>query len=277
MSGFDDIANAIPLAPTLSTLGRSPRAVIDRLAEAGFSALELGIDQPAFYPRALDSSSRRGLISLLRQRGLVLAGLDAFFPPALFHDPVHVDQVVSNLMDAIDLAGDLSTASGGFGAVGLGVHFPALGKVQGKHEPASDGTAVSEDSAQELSSVVAVIERAAHRGVPLIDFRTDGLWAERDLVMRGVDCLAVLQNGGDPVKAVHSAGDRLLGLRLGDQNPDGTTRPLEDGARCFDLLALKVALAVNGFERPVVVSARGWPDPWAGLIQTQQAWASHAG
>ncbi len=272
----DGLPTALPLAPTLQPLGSSPRAVMDRLARLGFAAIELSIDQPAFHPRAFDASSRRGLLSVLRQRGLKLAGIDAFLPPQLFHDPAHVDQVVSTLTEAIDLAADLMPAAAAPGTLGVGVHFPSPEPAHGE-EQETLSEAGENKNGHELSSVVAVIEKAAQRGVPLIDFRADGLWADRDLVMRGIDCLAVLRGGGDPVKAVHHAGDRLLSLRLADQHSDGTPRPLDGGAHGFDLLGLKVALSVNGYAAPVVVTSRGWADPWAGLIQTQQAWASHAG
>ncbi len=234
------------LAPTLAPLGDRPREALVRLGSLGFAAVQLSAAQPGLRPRELDHSARRDLLSLLRRVELAPAGLDAWVPAEHLAAADRSDRAVAALCAAIHLAADL-------GRVPLSVILPI------DKGPAAAG------------AVAAVTAEAARCGVTLADHNVPPLTGQANAA--GIDPASWLAAGGDPAEAVTIAGERLASARLVDLLTNGARAPVggAHGAR-LDVGAYKAALASNGYRGHIVIDARGWSEPWAGIEQSAQAW-----
>ena len=247
---MDALSPILALAPTLAPLALPPRQAFDRLREMGFRHVQLSAAQPGLRPRELDRSARRDLAATLRRRELGVAGIDAWIPPAHFLDAARVDRAVAMVIEAIELAGDLGRC-------------PVCLTL-----PADD----SETGNPALASLVAaVVEPAQRRGVELADHAIPV--AAREGIGVGVDPAAWLARDEDPAAAVSRHAGRLVSVRLCDLLTSGLRGPIGDRQeRRLDVIAYKVAVSLACPQRPVVVDARQWGEPWAGLRQTVEAW-----
>lgn len=242
VEGGSDIPVDAALAPTLAPLQVAPAEAFRRLAALGFRRVQLAATQPGFRPRELDRSARRDLGATLRRREMTVAGIDLWIPPAHFLDPARVDRAVAATIETLKLAADLDRCP-------VCLELP------------EDGTG---------DEVIATMRDAAlHEGIALADHAVPP--AERPGIGVGVDPVAWMADGRDPVEAVAMAGERLVSARVGDLLRGGLRGPLGgDGGR-LDVAAYHTALALRAV--PVVIDARQWADPWAGLERTARAWA----
>lgn len=252
MEAFDDSPQALALAPTLAPLPSAPRQAFDRMREMGFGYVQLSAAQAGLRPRELDRSARRDLLATLRRRELDVAGIDAWIPPADLLDPARVDRAVAAIVEAIELAGDLGRC-------------PVSLTLPGREAGGESGA---------LESVMeTIVDAAQQRDVPLADHAIPV--TEQEYIGVGIDPAAWLAQDEDPAAAVSRHAGRLLSLRLCDLLTSGLRGPIGDAREGrLDVLAYKVAAALAGLDRPLVVDARQWSDPWAGLIQTLDAWAT---
>ncbi len=247
MHPANGIHRPIPLAPTLGPLGEEPRAALERLAAMGFRYVQLSATQSGLRPRELGRSARRDLLVRMRRLQMRISGLDLWIPPDHFLDPAHVDRAVDAVGATLQLAGDLERCP-------VSLELP---------RPVDDAT---------LESVIDVISQQALRvGVQVADHA--GPDAPLDHLGIGIDPAAQLSRDEDPAVAVTSSADRLVSARLCDLLTSGMRGPIGEtqGAR-LDVLSYRVALSVCGYDRPVVVDARQWTQPWPGLTQTAQTW-----
>ena len=245
-SGLDP---QLPLAVTLGPLGEEPRVAWERIAAMGFRYVQLSATQSGLRPRELGRSARRDLLVRMRRLQMRISGLDLWIPPDHFLDPAHVDRAVDAVGATLQLAGDL-------GRCPVSLELP---------RPVDDET---------LKPVIETIaEQALRVGVQLADHA--GPDAASDQLGVGIDPAAHLSRNEDPALAVTNTADRLVSVRLCDLLTSGMRGPIGEtqGAR-LDVLSYRVALSVCGYDRPVVVDARQWSQPWPGLAQTAQTWVA---
>lgn len=239
------------LAPTLAALGDRPRAVLNRLAGEGFVAVQLSATQPGLRPGDLDRSGRRDLARVLGRLELAASGLDLWIPPAHFRDRARVDRAVAAVRGAVELAADLGRC------------------------PVS--LALPDGDDESLGPVVeAMTELGLRHGVLLADHAVPP--AARDGFGAGIDPVAWLAAGRDPVAAVEACARRLVSARLCDALPGGARGPIDrlEGGR-LDAAAYRAALAGAEYLGPLVVDVRGWSRPWEGLAHTVRVWSSLTG
>ncbi|MEE9129252.1 MAG: hypothetical protein V3T84_04490 [Phycisphaerales bacterium] len=249
MQSMAGIHPQLPLAPTLGPLGDQPRAALDRLADMGFRYVQLCATQRGMRPRDLDRSARRDLLVRLRRLEMQVSGLDLWIPPSHFLDPALVDRAVEAVRAALELAGDLQRCS-------ISLELP---------RPLDD---------ESLGPVIETIaEQGLRVGVELADHSVAN--ATQDHLGIGIDPVAQLSCNEDPAVAVTKHAERLVSARLCDLLASGTRGPIGEaqGGR-LDVLSYRIALSVGGYDRPVVVDARQWSDPWPGLTQTARTWSA---
>jgi sugar phosphate isomerase/epimerase len=243
---------SLELAATIAPLPTPARRAFDRLREMGFRHVQLSASQPGLRPRELDCSARRDLLAVLRRRELSVSGVDLWIGPGDFLDPAKVDRAVAAALEAIELAADLG-------------RYPVSLTLPGRE-------ADSAGSSPALApAIAAVIEAAQMRDVPLADHAIPVV--QREYIGVGIDPAAWLARDEDPAGAVSRHVDRLVSLRLCDLLTSGLRGPIGDSqVGRLDVLAYKVAAGLAKTGRPLVVDARQWSDPWAGLAQTREAW-----
>ncbi|MEE8154531.1 MAG: hypothetical protein V3T53_06170 [Phycisphaerales bacterium] len=249
MQAMAGVHPQLPLAPTLGPLGDQPRAALDRLAAMGFRYVQLCATQRGLRPRDLDRSARRDLLVRLRRLEMQVSGLDLWIPPSHFLDPALVDRAVDAVRAALELAGDLQRCP-------ISLELP---------RPTGDDS---------LGPVIETIaEQALRVGVELADHAFPDVTADRLGI--GIDPAAQLSCNEDPAAVVTKHADRLVSARLCDLLASGMRGPIgEAQAGRLDVLSYRVALSVGGYDRPVVVDARQWSDPWPGLTQTARTWSA---
>ena len=142
------------------------------------------------------------------------------------------------------------------------------------------------DGAQhEFSDLLAtMLARAERHGVDLADHAIEPTAAEGGNGHRlriGIDPAALMANAREPEAAVIDAGGRLCSARLCDLTVSGMRAPVArapnvDSDAQLDVERYAAALSIVGYARPVVIDARQWIDPWAGMAQSMSAWAAVA-
>jgi len=254
-------AITLPLAPTLSPLLAASddpadiRAALARVSSLRFRHLQLSATQAGLRPRDLDRSARRDLLATLRRHELELSGLDCWIPASHFNDPNHQNRAVDAVRAAIELAADL-------GRVPISVALPA--DIADQPLP----TWRSDLAAHAGRFGIAVADHAVPPSA------RDGGGGAAEI---GIDPAALLSHSLDPAAMVHQNANRLAAARLSDLDQTGLRCPLganADGR--LDVLAYRVALTLAEFNRPVILDARQWIDPWKGLAISQERWTSIA-
>jgi sugar phosphate isomerase/epimerase len=234
---------AVTLAPLMPAAGLSPRQALERLAAVGFGHIQFSASQPGLRPRELDASARRDLLALLRRHELAPSGIDAWIPLAHFDESASVDRAVAATHGAIDLAADL-------GRIPVSLILP--------------------EAAEPLQSIMA---HAQHHGVPLADHAMPIV--AREGVGIGIDPAACLANASDPATIVTQYSGRITSARLNDLLRTGQRGPPGDSAGGrLDVTAFKIALSIARHRQPIIIDARQWSDPWAGIQAASHIWLS---
>lgn len=270
----------LTLAPTLRPIARqfdgTVRTAIDRLADAGFRAVQLDGTLPGIRPRDLDQRGRRDLIGVLTRRGMTLAGIDLFLPRRHFLETENIDRAMAASVAAISLAADL-------GRVPVSISLPVK--------------SLGDDARK------AIVEAADGHGVRLAIHAEDAIdelaaWVDRlDLhaLGIGIDPAAVLASGkvgdgagNDPVKILHRLGRRVAVARLDDLAGADSDASDDEGIcgagyRCvlgegdLDVLSYRIALDLAaGRTGPVVLDLRGLENPLAGALAAHKTWEGAA-
>lgn len=215
----------------------------------GFRYVQLSATQSGLRPRELGRSARRDLLVQMRRLEMQISGIDLWIPPEHFLDPAHVDRAVDAVLATLQLAGDL-------GRCPVSLELP---------RPVDDPT---------LESVIeAIAEQALRVGVQVADHA--GPDAPPDHFGIGIDPAARLGRNEDPAQAVTANAERLVSARLCDLLTSSMRGPIGEGQGArLDVLSYRVALSASGYDRPVVVDARQWSQPWPGLAQTARTWSA---
>jgi len=117
-----------------------------------------------------------------------------------------------------------------------------------------------------------ITTHAINRGVLLADHGVDAVSTGASQGI-GIDPVAMLSSGIDPVGLVHAAGARLVSVRLADMDEAGLrVPPGTDGTGRLDLAGFKIALTLRSWVSGVVVDLRQLADPVAGMEQARVAW-----
>lgn len=233
---------SVTLAPLVYDMsGEAVKSALDRVAALRLRRVQVAATMPGLRPRDLDRTARRDLLASLRRRELALSGLDAWIPAAHFTDAAHIDRAVQALTEIIALAADLERVP-----VSLIM-------------PNDDGIAQS------------LADAGQRAGVALADHAVPP--SSRPGVGVGIDPAAYLAANKNPEDAVHAAGQRLVSARLVDLLRSGMRGPIGSNHEDrLDATAYKIALSVNAFQRPVIIDARQWSEPWRGVEQCILAW-----
>jgi len=244
-----------PLALSLAGLPapKGARALIDTVPTLGPRAIVLDATHPETRPRALDSSARRDLASLLRRADLVFAGLDLWIPPEHFADPAKVDRAVEATSAACALAGDLARHAGVGGRAVISLVLPPK-----PLEGAAPALALAADRSG--------VRLADHAWPPAAPPHA----ASIDV---GLDPASILGSKADPAKEASSllSGSRLAAARLSDAGPYGRVSLGAPGAR-LDLLAYSVALLTGAYPGHVILDVRGLADATSAIGSAMAAW-----
>lgn len=223
------------------TASPDPRVLLERLAGSGIRAVQLDATMPGLRPRELDQSARRDLTGFLRRRGLAMTGIDLFIPPGHFLDAATQDRAVDALVSALGLAQ----------AVGEGASRQVCTRLPSGFPSAMEN---------------AILATAIRDGVTVVDHRwpiPDATTAPRHGGLRvGLDSTELSASGASWAHAVQVAGDRLASARL----RAGTIAAASP--RDQDLRDMLIALAGAGYDGPLVVDARGAPEPWRAATDT---------
>lgn len=249
MIADDFDSQAFPLAGPIGELagehGHSAREAIEVLRGLGYRGVQWSATLAGVRPRELDAGARRDLKVLLRRLGMIAAGVDLWIPAEHFADSERVDRAVAAAIEAIGLAGDL-------GGVPLSIRLPG-----------GDG---------ERAAVAAMLAAAERHGVMVADHARPPCEDGRCGI--GLDPVAELAAGTDPVERVFECGSRIAVARVSDLTRSGLRAPVGGDAseRRLDLVRYRVALAVQSPRCRVVADARQWGDVEAGLRQSLAAW-----
>lgn len=249
------------LAPAVGVLARAiddlPRA-LDRLAGAGFSAVQLDATLPAIRPRSLDRQARRDLAAFCRRRDLEIAGIDIFIPVRHLGDESRVDAAMAAVLGAIELAADLGSVP---------VSFDLPDRMQAGDHP----------------QTAAILAQADRCGTPL----AIGTAAKLDRLLEWVGPVAetgvgigyspapALLAGKNPADDLGKLGKALRVGRLCDLGSSGARAGIRCpiGAGDLDLEAYRVGLDIAASRLgPVVLDLDGLTDPWAVLASSLQTW-----
>lgn len=232
------------LAPTISALGLPPRSAIDRVRALGCRGVQLDARAEGTRPAELGESARRDLLGCIRRGSQVLTGIDLWIPVHAWSDESTVQRAVDATCSTIELAA-------GLGRCPVSLNLP---------DPDLHG-AVCE-------AIAACSQRHAVRMADHSPGRTTGAAGI------GIDPVALLAGGLDPVEAVSRAGAGLVSARLADLDDAG--QRVRPGLGRLDLVAYKVALSLSETDA-VVVDLQQLVDPVSSLESTCRAWQEGGG
>lgn len=259
LSHGTDLSLAPTLGPVVRQLGGTVRRAVDRMAEAGFSAVQLDATLKGIRPRELDRSGRRDLHALVRRRGASPAGLDCFIPRSHYTSTEHGERALAATLEAIELAGDLGRL-----VVSLSLPIETL---------PTDAARAIVDAADRHDVRLAVHapqeQHALMQWIDAVDLPALGA---------GLDPASALARGEDPCQIAQQLANRLTVARLSDLQADNG-----EGTRCavgsgqLDVPAYRVS--VDLAERragPVVLELRHLTAPLAAMKQGAVRWENAA-
>ncbi len=251
------------LAATVGSLveaGAAARDAMIAVAREGYAAVQWSATTPSMRPRELDGSARRGLVGELRRLELRCAGVDAWIPPGHLLDATTIERAVSAVEQSIRFAAELTAP---------GEPRPAVSLLLPTETELAARAALAPQVREAFAHLAALAER---EGVALADHSMEPIVGSGLGV--GVDPAAHLAAGRDPSLALLQAGASLASARLVDCFRSGLRGPiLEPGEARLDVTAYRVAVELSGLRRPLVVDARQWRDPLAGLIASIERWS----
>jgi len=253
-----DTRLAPTLAPIVKATDGTVRTALQRIAGAGFGAVQLDATLAGARPRDLDGRARRDFAATVARAGLGAAGLDLFIPRKHFADASHVDRAMTALLAAVELAADL-------GRLPLSVALPV-------HD-------MSDDTRD------AVAEAADGHSVPIAvhaEDQFDDLLAWLDEVDQptlgpALNPATVLASGGDPADAANRLSKQLLVARLCDWTDTGDAGGAMTvvGQGDLDVIPYRLSVDMCATRRgPVVLDLRRLDAPLAAAEHALQTWDS---
>jgi sugar phosphate isomerase/epimerase len=260
-----DLTLAPTIRPVVKATDGTVRTALDRLASAGFRAVQLDGTLPGLRPRELDQRARKDLLALLTRRGVTLAGIDLFIPKRHFAEAENLDRAMAAALAGVQLAAD-------------------LGRV-----PVSLALPIKAMTDEAKSSLVAAADGHGVRLAVHAEDQIDALleWiAKIDLpsLGAGLDPAAVLMRNQDPSTLAQRLGKRLAVARLsdiagtgGDDDAEAAGLRAAVGDGDLDVVGYRVAVDLAGGRTgPVVLDLRGMENPLAAAAQASRQWEKAA-
>jgi hypothetical protein len=248
------------LAPTVRPLvaagDGSVRSALERLARAGFDAVQLDATLAGLRPRDLSKTGRRDLAALMARQSMRIAGIDLFLPRSHYVEAQHLDRALSATLAGIELAADI-------GRVPVSIALPV------------------KDVADEVKS--AIVEAADGHGVRLAVHAEDQIaellaWlntVDVAAIGAGIDPAAIVSRGLSAAKVTAQFGKRLAVARLSDATLSAVRCLVGEGA--LDVATYRVTLDLaSNRSGPVVLDLRGLELPMAAAKATRAAWEKAA-
>jgi sugar phosphate isomerase/epimerase len=249
-------------APTTADV----HAAVERLAAIGVRGVQWPGTTPSLRPRDLDSSARRGVRSLLDRLELVFTGIDLWIAPAHFLDRERIDRAIGAVDLAVRCAAEIAFVARRSSAEEppiVSVLFPTRTELE--RSPLAD---------QFRAARGDLLRTAERHGVVVADHEA---LSEASSAGVGVDPVVSFGAQVDPIAAVLAAGNRLASVRLVDFLRSGLRGPIgEPGEARLDVDALRATLDVVGWRGSVVVDARQWRTPLAGIEASLERWVGRA-
>ncbi len=252
-----DLTLAATATPVVAQTDGTLRTALDRLAGAGFTAVQLDATLAGLRPRELTGRARKDLVALVARRGMRLAGLDLFLPRKHYVDPAHVDRAMAATLAAVELAADL-------GRVPVSLMLPVA--------------EMGEDAKG------ALVEAADGRGVTLA-VQGEGQWealaqwveaVDMPVLGMAIDPAMLLTQQVDPVATVQRYSSRLRVARLSDQMT-GSVGRCGVGEGDLDVTAYRIAVDLaTARVGPVVLDLRGLNEALADAATGRSAWEDAA-
>lgn len=215
--------------------------------KSGVRAVQMDATAAGVRPRELDRSGRRDLAALLRRSELSCSGLDLFIPPEHFVQVDKVDRAVSAVVEALEMAAELSTLASGAVVTRMGAGVLPVCLLLPTETPASVRRTLAEH-AERRGGRIADHAWPVHEDVDL----------SRTLAV-GLDPAAILLAQGDPAQVAAQLGERIVSARLTDvARGIGATRvaPGSPSGR-LDVLAYLVAIATGAKLRFATLDLHG--------------------
>lgn len=228
--------------------GALVREQIAWAAKSGVRAVQIDATAAGVRPRELDRSGRRDLAALLRRCELSCSGLDLFIPPEHLVQVDKVDRAVSAVVEALDMAAELSTLASGAVVTRISSGVVPVCLVLPSEATASVRRTLA-DHAERRGGRIADHAWPLHEGVA-----GDG----RGIAV-GLDPATILLAQQDPAQVAAQLGERIAAARLTDvARGIGATRvaPGSPSGR-LDVLAYLVAIATGSKIPLVALDLRG--------------------
>lgn len=240
--------------------GALVREKITWAAQRGVRAVQIDAMAAGVRPRELDRSGRRDLAALLRRSELACSGVDLFIPPEHFVQVDKVDRAVSAVIEAMEMASELSTLAAG--AVVTRISSGVL------------PVCLVLPSAATVSVRRTLAEHAERRGARIADhawpLHEQGAGDDRGIAV-GLDPATILLAQQDPAQIAAQLGERIASARLTDVARGIGANRVAPGAATgrLDVLAYLVAIATGAKLNHVVLDLRGITDQRSAVAQVQ--------
>jgi L-ribulose-5-phosphate 3-epimerase len=218
---------------------------VNRLADLGFSHVEIITTPPHCLPRAMDQAARRRMRQLLEARGLTLMALN---PPSLDMNVASLNDIlreasVQQILDNIELAADLGSR---IVITNIGRRHPLIpAPWEYTWDLARPGLERCAELAERLDVILTI------ENVPSL-FGTTGAQCAEAARRLGSDHVKVLYDVAnsrpfeDPVEGLKAVGDLLEYVHLSDTDP-AKWQHSEVGAGAVDFAAVAEALREMGY------------------------------
>lgn len=228
-------------------------------AKSGVRAVQIDATAAGVRPRELDRSGRRDLAALLRRSELSCSGLDLFIPPEHFVQRDKVDRAVSAVVEALEMAAELSTLAAGAVVTRLGSGVLSVCLVLPTETPASVRRTLAEH-AERRGGCIADHAWPVHENVDQL----------RTLAV-GLDPATILLAQQDPAQVAAQLGERVASARLTDVARGIGANRIAPGSPSgrLEVLAYLVAIATGAKLNHVVLDLRGIDDQRAAVAQVQ--------